>query len=142
MRLVHGEDQPTIRTSSVNEHNPSRLMPKQSRDEWRRVLEMAKQYPGWIPTADIPTLTAYCSTWALFVESHTPFELDSESRAYKGAGPSAALRRGCMRFYPGRSPYSSGSRARSRSSGIGAVKASFKDLCSAFGTRLIDSHAR
>jgi P27 family predicted phage terminase small subunit len=69
MRLVHGEDRPAVRTPSVNELKPPRWMPKQGRDEWRRVLEMVKQYPGWITTADIPTLTAYCSTWTLFVDA-------------------------------------------------------------------------
>lgn len=49
--------------------DPPEWLPDAGQDEWRRVVQACSINPGWLQHGDVAMLTAYCATWATWLEA-------------------------------------------------------------------------
>lgn len=48
---------------------PPKWLPREGKGEWKRVVEACASHPTWLQQVDVALLTAYCSTWATWLEA-------------------------------------------------------------------------
>ncbi|MFH9587921.1 phage terminase small subunit P27 family [Streptomyces luteogriseus] len=71
MRLLHGQSAriaPVV-GGPLGQPDPPEWLPPVGQEEWERVTEACATHPTWLQHGDVAILTAYCATWAIWLEA-------------------------------------------------------------------------
>lgn len=71
LRVLHGQASRTapVVGGPLGEPDPPDWLPEAGQDEWVRVVEACAPHPTWLQHGDVAILTAYCATWATWLEA-------------------------------------------------------------------------
>lgn len=74
LRLLHGlpprEAPNTVGlTAAGAQLRPPAWLPREAKNEWRRIVDAVRDYPTWLQRADRAGLVAYCMAWSTFAEA-------------------------------------------------------------------------
>jgi len=71
LRALHGQVPRVapIVGGPLGRPEPPEWLPGAAQDEWDRVLEACATHPTWLQHGDVAILTAYCATWATWLEA-------------------------------------------------------------------------
>lgn len=71
VRVLHGQRPRTapVVGGPLGTPAPPGWLPAAGRKEWRRVVKTCASHPGWLQHGDVAILTAYCATWATWLQA-------------------------------------------------------------------------
>lgn len=71
LRVLHGQPvrTPPQAGGPLGQPDPPDWLPAEAQDEWERVTEACASHPTWLQQGDVAILTAYCMTWATWLEA-------------------------------------------------------------------------
>ncbi len=71
LRVLHGQAPRVapIVGGPIGLPDPPAWLPEAAKEEWDRVVEACEAYPLWLQRGDVAILTAYCVTWATWLEA-------------------------------------------------------------------------
>ncbi|MFI1951979.1 phage terminase small subunit P27 family [Streptomyces xinghaiensis] len=71
LRMLHGQAPRTapVIGGPLGLPDPPDWLPPAGQEEWVRVTQVCNARPGWLQDGDVALLTAYCHTWATWLEA-------------------------------------------------------------------------